>query len=132
MKITKKEPDGRALDGRLFEQIQPHGGITFANPAYTRMGDGYCQCLHIYALPNTLDTHWLNQIFTVTGCICSFDVATKNLAEAKRNINRSSARKVPAPMPPRITTTSMTPKNAKQSCSSSTTSWSAWAWVSPS
>lgn len=65
MKITKKEPDGRALDGRLFEQIQPHGGITFANPAYTRMGDGYCQCLHIYALPNTLDTHWLNQIFTV-------------------------------------------------------------------
>lgn len=89
MKITKKEPDGRALDGRLFEQIQPHGGITFANPAYTRMGDGYCQCLHIYALPNTLDTHWLNQIFTVTGCICSMDISSKNLAEVKRNLNRS-------------------------------------------
>lgn len=84
--IARKEP---ALDARLFEPIQPHGGITFADPSYIRMGDGYCRCLHIYGLPNTLDRHWLTRIFAVSGCICSFDVATKNLAEAKRNINRS-------------------------------------------
>lgn len=83
---AKKES---ALDTRLFEPIQPHGGITFADPSYIRMGDGYCRCLHIYGLPNTLDRHWLTRIFAVSGCICSFDVATKNLAEAKRNINRS-------------------------------------------
>lgn len=83
---AKKEP---ALDARLFEPIQPHGGITFAGSSYIRMGDGYCRCLHIYGLPNTLDRHWLTRIFAVSGCICSFDVATKNLAEAKRNINRS-------------------------------------------
>ena len=84
--IARKEP---ALDARLFEPIQPHGGITFAGSSYIRMGDGYCRCLHIYGLPNTLDRHWLTRIFAVSGCICSFDVATKNLAEAKRNINRS-------------------------------------------
>lgn len=84
--IARKEP---ALDARLFEPIQPHGGITFADPSYIRMGDGYCRCLHIYGLPNTLDRHWLTRIFAVSGCICSFDVATKNLVEAKRNINRS-------------------------------------------
>lgn len=83
---AKKEP---ALDARLFAPIQPHGGITFAGSSYIRMGDGYCRCLHIYGLPNTLDRHWLTRIFAVSGCICSFDVATKNLAEAKRNINRS-------------------------------------------
>ena len=83
---AKKES---ALDTRLFVPIQPHGGITFADPSYIRMGDGYCRCLHIYGLPNTLDRHWLTRIFAVSGCICSFDVATKNLAEAKRNINRS-------------------------------------------
>lgn len=84
--IARKEP---ALDARLFEPIQPHGGITFADPSYIRMGDGYCRCLHIYGLPNTLDRHWLARISTVSGAICSMDVATKNLAEAKRNINRS-------------------------------------------
>ncbi len=45
-----------------------------------RMGDGYCRCLHIYGLPNTLDRHWLTRIFTVSGCICSFDVATEDMA----------------------------------------------------
>lgn len=84
--IARKEP---ALDARLFEPIQPHGGITFAGSSYIRMGDGYCRCLHIYGLPNTLDRHWLARISTVSGAICSMDVATKNLAEAKRNINRS-------------------------------------------
>ena len=84
--IARKEP---ALDARLFEPIQPHGGITFADPSYIRMGDGYCRCLHIYGLPNTLDRHWLTRIFTVSGCISSFDVATENMAAVKRSINRS-------------------------------------------
>ena len=53
------------------------------------MGDGYCRCLHIYGLPNTLDRHWLTRIFTVSGCICSFDVATEDMATVKRSINRS-------------------------------------------
>ncbi len=60
-----------------------------ADPSYTRMGDGYCRCLHIYGLPNTLDRHWLTRIFTVSGCICSFDVATEDMAAVKRSINRS-------------------------------------------
>lgn len=41
--IARKEP---ALDARLFEPIQPHGGITFAGSSYIRMGDGYSELLH--------------------------------------------------------------------------------------
>ena len=55
--MSKKTTKAQAVDARLFQQIQPHGGITFADPSYTRMGDGYCRCLHIYGLPNTLDRH---------------------------------------------------------------------------
>ena len=87
--MSKKTTKAQAVDARLFQQIQPHGGITFAEPSYTRMGDGYCRCLHIYGLPNTLDRHWLTRIFTVSGCICSFDVATEDMAAVKRSINRS-------------------------------------------
>ena len=87
--MSKKTTKAQAVDARLFQQIQPHGGITFAEPSYTRMGDGYCRCLHIYGLPNTLDRHWLTRIFTVSGCISSFDVATENMAAVKRSINRS-------------------------------------------
>ena len=87
--MSKKTTKAQAVDARLFQQIQPHGGITFADPSYTRMGDGYCRCLHIYGLPNTLDRHWLTRIFTVSGCICSFDVATEDMAAVKRSINRS-------------------------------------------
>lgn len=87
--MSKKTTKAQAVDARLFQQIQPHGGITFADPSYTRMGDGYCRCLHIYGLPNTLDRHWLTRIFTVSGCICSFDVATEDVAAVKRSINRS-------------------------------------------
>ena len=87
--MRKKTAKAQAVDARLFQQIQPHGGITFADPSYTRMGDGYCRSLHIYGLPNTLDRHWLTRIFTVSGCICSFDVATEDMAAVKRSINRS-------------------------------------------
>ena len=87
--MSKKTTKAQAVDARLFQQIQPHGGITFADPSYTRMGDGYCRCLHIYGLPNTLDRHWLTRIFTVSSCICSFDVATEDMAAVKRSINRS-------------------------------------------
>lgn len=87
--MSKKTTKAQAVDARLFQQIQPHGGITFADPSYTRMGDGYCRCLHIYGLPNTLDRHWLTRVFTVSGCICSFDVATEDMAAVKRSINRS-------------------------------------------
>lgn len=86
--MKAKEPR-RAVDARLFGQIQPHGGVTWKEPSYTIMGDGYVRCLHIYELPNTLHDFWLMRIFTVPSSICSFDVSTKNMNEVKKNINRS-------------------------------------------
>ena len=87
MKNSKHE--GQTLDAALFAQLQPQGGISFAAPHYTLMGDGYCRCLHIYALPSSLRRFWLTKLFSVPSSICSFDVSTKNINEVKKNINRS-------------------------------------------
>ena len=125
--MSKKTTKAQAVDARLFQQIQPHGGITFADPSYTRMGDGYCRCLHIYGLPNTLDRHWLTRIFTVSGCICSFDVATEDMAAVKRSINRSIGEEGARAYDAKDYNALYDAQKRRRSCSSSMTSWNAWA-----
>ena len=58
MKILNRKKDVKdqaAVDGSLFEYIQPAGGITFKEPNYIITGDGYIRCLHLYQLPKILD-----------------------------------------------------------------------------
>ena len=88
-KKQKTTTEPMALDGALFERIQPHGGITFAEPNYFTLGDGYMRCLHVYALPSSLPEFWLSRVFSVSSAICSIDVSTKDMAEVKKNINKS-------------------------------------------
>lgn len=88
--MKKKKSSAKIeVDKALFEQLQPHGGITFKEPAHFIMGDGYVRCLHIYELPNSLPTFWLTRLFAVPDSICSFDVTTKDINEVKKNINKS-------------------------------------------
>lgn len=89
MALKKNKSATVQVDDALFERIQPHGGITFREPSYITMGDGYVRCLHIYELPNSLYRFWLNKIFAVSSSICSFDVSTKDMNEVKKNINKS-------------------------------------------
>ena len=34
--MSKKTTKAQTVDARLFQQLQPHGGITFAEPSYIR------------------------------------------------------------------------------------------------
>lgn len=91
MKIRnkKKKELEAAVDSRLFEYIQPAGGITFKEPNYIITGDGYIRCLHLYQLPKILDDFWLDKIFGIEDAVAMMDIRAKDSAEVKKNINRS-------------------------------------------
>lgn len=83
-KINKDE-----IDKKLFERIQPKGGVTFNNPSYIQFGDGYVRCLHIYELPTYIRNFWLVSLFNIPNCICTFDISSKDMNEVKKNLNKS-------------------------------------------
>ena len=77
------------INYNLLREIQPQGGISFADERYTKTGDGYETCLHIYEYPKYLDVHWLNQVINVNNSIASIDISTDNIIEVRKNINKS-------------------------------------------
>lgn len=92
MRLRKKKDRAKlveTLDERLFEYIQPRGGITFREPNVITAGDGYVRILHVYQLPKNLEDFWLDNIFSVPDAISTMDISTRNNAEVKKNINRS-------------------------------------------
>lgn len=87
MKKIKKK--AAFFDTEIFEYIQPCGGLTFREPSYITAGDGYIRVLHIYQLPKSLNDFWLDKIFGIDDAVITMDISTKNIAEVKKNINRS-------------------------------------------
>lgn len=93
MKKREKEPKAEqkteALDRALFAQLQPKGGVSFAGSNHVLMGDGYVRCLHVYTLPSALWRFWLSRLTGAASCIVSIDISSRDMAEAKKNINKS-------------------------------------------
>ena len=87
--MKKKDKNNQETDMKLIEQIQPRGGITFKDPGHITAGDGYIKVVHIYRLPKTLSTFWLDRLFNIEGTVAVMDSHAKNVAEVKKNINRS-------------------------------------------
>ena len=85
--IIEKKDD--KYDENLISLIQPKGGISFKEPSYVQLGDGYVRCLHVYQLPTYINDFWLIDLFNRTNCICTFDVSSKDINEVKKNINKS-------------------------------------------
>ncbi len=85
-KNTKEE---NILDEELIEYVQPRGGITFREANYITCGDGYVRVLHIYQLPKILDDFWLDKIINIPDTIATIDINTRDVAEVKKNINKS-------------------------------------------
>lgn len=78
-----------AYNPYLIEQIQPQGGITFADPKYIVEGGGYEACLHVYEYPKTLDDYWLARICNINNTVAVIDVSTDDVTAVKKNINKS-------------------------------------------
>lgn len=77
------------FDGKLFESIQPRGGITFSSPDYILAGDGYVKVIHIYKLPSALNEYWLSRLCNIEGTIATVDIGTQDSIEVKKNINKA-------------------------------------------
>lgn len=86
---NKKEKMETEFDGKLFEYIQPRGGITFKESNYITTGDGYVRAIHVYQLPKNLEDFWLDHVFNIPDTVATIDVSTRDINEVKKNINRS-------------------------------------------
>lgn len=88
-KTAKTEPKKSLYNAELITEIQPQGGITFKDEKYIKTGDGYETCLHIYQYPKYLDTHWLATVININNVVAILDIATDDMYEVKKNINKS-------------------------------------------
>jgi len=77
-------------DVQLMNNVGVVGNISFpTDDRYIKTGTGYEACIYVYEYPETLERHWLAQLFNVDHAITSIHVAPKNMKEVKKNINKS-------------------------------------------
>lgn len=88
-KRKKKQTKKEEFDINLIETIQSKGGLSFKEPTYTIFGDGYVRCLHIDEIPTHVNDYWLIDIFNIPNTVCSISLSNKDIAEVKKNINKS-------------------------------------------
>lgn len=81
-------------DPSLLEKIQPAGGITFRDIKYVTTGSGYEGCIHVYQFPEEIDTFWLAKVCNINGTVAVVDISTDNMAEVKKNLNKSMKEQV--------------------------------------
>ena len=89
-----KEKAKKMQDPSLLEKIQPAGGITFRDIKYVTTGSGYEGCIHVYQFPEEIDTFWLAKVCNINGTVAVVDISTDNMAEVKKNLNKSMKEQV--------------------------------------
>lgn len=89
-----KEKAKKMQDPSLLEKIQPAGGITFRDIKYVTTGSGYDGCIHVYQFPEEIDTFWLAKVCNINGTVAVVDISTDNMAEVKKNLNKSMKEQV--------------------------------------
>lgn len=85
----QKEKVSNEADLFLIEKIQPAGGISFKDESYIKTGNGYECCVHIYEFPSTATPGWLRAVSNIKDSVTQIDIATDNVNEVKKNINKS-------------------------------------------
>ena len=92
MRLNEKAK--KMQDPSLLEKIQPAGGITFRDIKYVTTGSGYEGCIHVYQFPEEIDTFWLAKVCNINGTVAVVDISTDNMAEVKKNLNKSMKEQV--------------------------------------
>ena len=76
-------------DMYLLERIQPQGGVSFRDEKFISTGAGYEACIHIYEYPQSISDHWLSNLCNIKDTVAIVDIATDDVLEVKKNLNRS-------------------------------------------
>lgn len=74
----------------FIAEIQSQGGVKFEG-SYTRLGDGYLSCIHVYKYQTLVNDFWLEPIMNMENSIVTVDIATANKREIIESINKSMA-----------------------------------------
>lgn len=88
-KKNKNEEDRKNTDYELLNRIAPEGGITYQDEKYISTGNAYISCINVYAYPSELNRHWLSKLCNIPNTIATVDVATDDMKEVVKNINKS-------------------------------------------
>lgn len=88
-KNSENNKEKIVFDKELLRKFQPQGGISFKDERYIKTGDGYEACVHIYTYPKLLDMHWLATAININNTVSVIDIATDNIIEVRKNINKS-------------------------------------------
>ena len=78
----------KQYDYGFIKNIQPQANIAFSERVI-RKGDGYETCLHLYELPQTVMTFWLDTLTNIQGSVVTIDVTMFDSEELKKQIDRS-------------------------------------------
>lgn len=74
----------------LIQNIGVTGNISFpSDDRIVKTGTGYEACIYVYGYPESLERHWLCQLFNIDHAITSVHLSPKNMREVKKNINKS-------------------------------------------
>ncbi|WP_203624211.1 VirB4 family type IV secretion system protein [Lacticaseibacillus sp. 866-1] len=79
----------KGLDDSFVYRIQPQGGIDTRNEYYTRLGNVYLACVHVYEIPDTFTDFWLKEITSITGVTVTVDYFTNQNLNYKKRIEGS-------------------------------------------
>ncbi|WP_080871790.1 type IV secretion system protein VirB4 [Oceanobacillus timonensis] len=87
---NESEKESLGYNPYLLSEVQPQGGIRF-DEAYTRKGDGYETCIHVYDYQTIVNEFWLEQIMNMPNVVATLDVSTPNRKEIADKLNKSMA-----------------------------------------
>lgn len=73
----------------LLSLVGVQGGVSFKDDAIVRIGNGYEECIRIFAYPSEVDRHWLTYIMNIRNAVTSLDVRNLDSHEVKKEINKS-------------------------------------------
>lgn len=89
-KSLEEEKLERGYNPFFVAEIQSQGGVKFEG-SYTRLGDGYLSCVHVYKYQTLVNDFWLEPIMNMENSIVTVDIATANKREIIETINKSMA-----------------------------------------
>lgn len=86
----EKRNKDAGYDVTMLDHIGVVGNISFpTDDRFVKTGTGYEACIYVYGYPESLERHWLCQLFNIDHAITSVHLSPKNMKEVKKNINKS-------------------------------------------
>ncbi|WP_205094116.1 VirB4 family type IV secretion system protein [Thalassobacillus pellis] len=89
-KTDEEKTRKKGYNPYLLAHIQPQGGVKFQE-SFTRKGDGYETCVHVYSFPKNVSDFWLEPIFNMENVITTMDIVSDDRYKVREGLNKGMA-----------------------------------------